>query len=248
MAGRPKRRAKLEAAARAKIFDPFSGEGAEPEPSTAERLFDKQLAPRAGVTRETCPGCHFQRPQSEFFEGPPQPNGEWLCLRCRVDGKPQPDPVDLSPVPPQHRIFLQEIFKGQKLRDAARAAGMNLHTANNVLRNLNDKPQSIEFQRLFRALLLQEGLDAFAITRQIRFSLQSTEARWNTALSQWDHFPDNKSRLRAAEILAKLHALMPKEDRQQAAVKVEIYTNLDSPQEEAQSSNFEIEVEGQVVE
>lgn len=203
--------------------------------------------PPESTHHETCPGCGFLRPVSELLSQKINWKGELreaiLCLRCRTDGIPPEDEVSWEDVLPRHRALLLAVFDdpGMTFHQAAKKVGIEIpsHGGNGIARLLQSAPT----RRAYRALLDQRGLTLSELSRNLRLMTQAQKPMWNNRTQRWDFFPDNQNRLKAWELIHKLHDLMPKgQTNERGPIEVHFHTNLETPHPEGGGEKLVVEV------
>lgn len=130
------------------------------------------------------------------------------------------------------------LLQGASFREAGRIIGCDHKQITKWLRNDEN------FLRVFQYSLFRRGIDYQTIADGLAGATEATEPRWNPKAERWEHFPDNKTRLRAAETLCKLLDLYPKTARAaglEGQIQIAVITNFGSDDRE-QEGEFVVDV------
>lgn len=176
---------------------------------------------------EYCPMCKDRRPLEQFEGvevsydpmGPPP-----MCRRCREDGPPPEDPMKGLSVP--HRRALRALLSGaaKSMAEASRMSGLPEGTLSN---HLSGKVARSKLRRAYQMALEAEGLDIHSIVKHLKAGLNADRAQWNPSEKQWDHFPDNSTRLKATQTLIRQHDMEYNRNADKGGVNIAIFHNLD---------------------
>lgn len=151
--------------------------------------------------------------------GPPP-----TCRRCREDGPPPEDPLKGLSIP--HRMALKALLSGaaKSMADASRMAGLPSETLSN---HLGGRVARSKLRRAYQLALEAEGLDIHSIVHHLKSALDAKKAQWNPSEKQWDHFPDNSTRMKATQTLIRQHDMEYNRGAEKGGVNIAIFHNLD---------------------
>lgn len=165
--------------------------------------------PSGPAELESCPSCYEWKPLSEFCDlnvglSPDDPLPS--CLACRTNGRPRPQFLNLSR---RHRKALEILIAAPNLPKGISAAARATGYSQSSIRDLINGRRTPEFRRAFQVMLEAGGADLMTVARVIGEALRANDYKYHSALEDFVHFPDHRTRLRAAQTATKLLELEP---------------------------------------
>lgn len=189
-----------------------------------------------------CEGCGVSRPRDEFAryleavaehavredeEGEPHAPDPppRLCDFCATYGPPIENPLAKLSKPEIDALAV--LAAGGSMRRAATVMGIS----ERQIRSYLSGREKNMLRAAYAKLLLQIGVTPQKLARVFNEALDAEKAQWNSALQEWDYFPDHATRVRAAQAAQRILSLeQPAElaDRvtQERGVGLHFHTNL----------------------
>jgi hypothetical protein len=146
------------------------------------------------------------------------------CLRCRTEGPPEPEFLNLTA---RHRLAIKHIMAAPDLKTGYRNAAAATGYSKKYLYHLASGRRVPEFRRYFQLKLEAAGADVTKVVGVCVDALDANEVKWNPKAEVFDEFPDHRTRLRAGQHVGKMLELEPpKADGINVGVAINIETNL----------------------
>lgn len=167
---------------------------------------------------EFCPACRERKDIREFHRE--DPNGPVVCQECVENGVRFEDPF--SSLGYVHRQAVRLFLAGWTDAEVSRQLGFDKGHISRMRRG-ESMP---EVRQAFMRLLTMEGLDYLSIARGFFAATQAVEYKYNKEQGAFEAFPDNNTRLRAWQGIAKLLQLEEPASKDGPTVNVVIEHNL----------------------